>query len=85
VAEKKFGPIRFEDLKSFFNKVVFSQLFFAEFMSLYDLRAKRASDGTNLTMLALISQKIMFGQQFYEKFKFGFLNQIILHYITTIK
>lgn len=34
-------------------------------MNLYDMRAQRASDGTNLTMLALISQKIMFGQQFY--------------------
>lgn len=27
----------------------------------------------------------MFGQQFYEKFKFGFLNPIILHYLPTIK
>lgn len=54
-------------------------------MSLYETRAQRASDGINLTMLALISQKIMFGQQFYEKFKFGFLNQIILHYVTIIK
>lgn len=85
-AERRFGSLRFEDLKSFFNKVVFSQLFFAEFMSLYEARAgSSGSSSTNLTLLALVSQKIMFGQQFYEKFKFGFLNQVILHYVTTIR
>lgn len=65
--------------------MVFSQLFFAEFMSLYESRSLSPSNNTNLTLLALVSQKIMFGQQFYEKFKFGFLNQVILHYVTTIK
>ena len=85
-AERRFGPLRFEDLKSFFNKVVFSQLFFAEFMSLYEARAATgAGSSTNLTLLALVSQKVMFGQQFYEKFKFGFLNQVIVHYVTTIR
>lgn len=54
-------------------------------MSLYESRASNPSSNTNLTLLALVSQKIMFGQQFYEKFKFGFLNQVILHYVTTIK
>lgn len=43
------------------------------------------SPNVNLTLLALIAQKIMFGQQFYEKFKFGFLNPIILHYLPTVK
>lgn len=43
------------------------------------------SPNANLTLLALLSQKIMFGQQFYEKFKFGFLNPIILHYLPTVK
>ncbi len=27
----------------------------------------------------------MFGQQFYEKYKFGFLNSVITHYVPTIK
>lgn len=57
-------------------------------MSLYESRAACSGSGcssTNLTLLALVSQKIMFGQQFYEKFKFGFLNQVILHYVTTIR
>lgn len=57
-------------------------------MSLYESRAASSGSGcssTNLTLLALVSQKIMFGQQFYEKFKFGFLNQVILHYVTTIR
>jgi hypothetical protein len=54
-------------------------------MNLYEQRTQNASNNTNLTLLALISQKIMFGQQFYEKFKFGFLNQIITHYIPTIR
>jgi hypothetical protein len=63
-AERKFGKLRFEDLKSFFNKVIFSQLFFAEFMALYEMRSFKSSN-TNLTLLALVAQKIMFGQQFY--------------------
>jgi hypothetical protein len=83
-AEKKFGTLRFEDLKSFFNKVIFSQLFFAEFMALYERKSFKSSN-TNLTLLALVAQKIMFGQQFYEKFKFGFLNPIIVHYLPTVR
>lgn len=35
--------------------------------------------------MALVSQKIMFGQQFYEKFKFGFLNSVIVHYSSIIR
>lgn len=54
-------------------------------MSLYENRNQSYANNTNLTLLALISQKIMFGQQFYEKFKFGFLNQVINHYTSTIR
>jgi hypothetical protein len=64
--------------------VIFSQLFFAEFMNLYEARSQPLSN-VNLTLLALVSQKIMFGQQFYEKFKFGFLNPIIVHYVSAVK
>ena len=54
-------------------------------MSLHEARTHNASNNINLTLLALVSQKIMFGQQFYQKFKFGFLNKIIANYVTTIK
>ena len=84
MAEKHFGPLRFEDLKSFFNKVIFSQLFFAEFMNLYEARSQPLSN-VNLTLLALVSQKIMFGQQFYERYKFGFLNPIIVQYVSAVR
>lgn len=53
-------------------------------MNLYESRNKTVNN-VNFTHLALISQKIMFGQQFYERFKFGFLNQIIIHYIPLVK
>jgi hypothetical protein len=53
-------------------------------MTLYENKTV-ISPNANLTLLALLAQKIMFGQQFYEKFKFGFLNPIILHYLPTVK
>lgn len=39
----------------------------------------------NITMIALIAQKIMFGQEFYEKFKYGYFNTIIKDYAPKIK
>jgi len=53
-------------------------------MNLYEARSQPLSN-VNLTLLALVSQKIMFGQQFYEKYKFGFLNPIIVHYVSAVK
>jgi hypothetical protein len=35
------------------------------------------SQGHNITMIALIAQKIMFGQEFYERFKYGYFNSVI--------
>jgi len=53
-------------------------------MSLYEMKSFKSSN-TNLTLLALVAQKIMFGQQFYEKFKFGFLNSVITYYLPMVK
>ncbi len=36
-------------------------------------------------MIALIAQKIMFGQEFYEKFKYGYFNNAIKEYAPKIK
>lgn len=39
----------------------------------------------NITMIALLAQKIMFGQEFYEKFKYGYFNAIIKEYAPKIR
>ena len=38
----------------------------------------------NIPIIALLSQKILFGQEFYEKAKYSYFNPLITHYSTTI-
>ena len=53
-------------------------------MHLYQQRCTAPHHTANLTTLALLSQKIMFGQQFYQKYKFAFLNPTIDHFLPNI-
>ena len=38
----------------------------------------------NIPIIALLSQKILFGQEFYEKAKYSYFNQLITHYSKSI-
>ena len=39
----------------------------------------------NIPILALFSQKIIYGQEFYEKQKYSYFNQLITHYAEPIR
>ena len=86
IAKKKFGEVRFEDVKSFFNKVIYSQLLFPEFMGLLEDQNGVTANikNFNIPIIALLSQKILFGQEFYEKAKYSYFNQLISHYSESI-
>ena len=69
-------------MKNFFNKVIYSQLLFPEFMRL--LEEEEGVDQNvknfNIPIIALLSQKILFGQSFYQKAKYLNFNELITQY-----
>lgn len=87
LAKNKFKEVKYEDVKSFFNKVIYSQLLLPEFMRLLDEEngVDKNVKNFNIPILALFSQKILYGQEFYEKQKYSYFNQLITHYAAPIK
>lgn len=87
LAKLKFGEVKYEDVKIFFNKVIYSQLLLPQFMRMLDEENGVVTNvkNFNIPIIALFSQKILYGQQFYDKQKQTYINQLITHYSKPIK
>ena len=83
MAKNKFGEVKYEDIKTFFNKVIYSQLLLPEFMRMLEEENGVSSNvkNFNIPIIALFSQKILYGQEFYDKQKYTYFNQLITHYL----
>lgn len=87
LAKCKFNEVKYEDVKAFFNKVIYSQLLLPEFMRMLEeengvsLNVKNF----NIPIIALFSQKILYGQEFYDKQKYTYFNQLVTHYAGPIQ
>ena len=87
MAKNKFGEVKYEDIKTFFNKVIYSQLLLPEFMRMLEEENGVSSNvkNFNIPIIALFSQKILYGQEFYDKQKYTYFNQLITHYSKPIQ
>ena len=88
IAKEKFGEVKYEDVKNFFNKVIYSQMLMPEFMRMIEEENGDVSNNIknfNISIIALFSQKILYGQEFYDKQKYTYFNQLISHYTNPIR